>query len=75
MVVDNKCIYEHRQNCEVLYTCQLKLVMSISSVLQIVVIHTMICESHFTYNLIDDIESCLMMTSLEQNGGFRYLYN
>ena len=51
---------------------QLKLVINILSVLQIVVmvIHTMICESHFTYNLNDDIESCLMMTSLEQNGGF-----
>jgi hypothetical protein len=51
---------------------QLKLVINILSVLQIVVlvIHTMICESHFTYNLNDDIESCLMMTSLEKNGGF-----
>ena len=51
---------------------QLKLVINILSVLQIVVmvIHIMFCESHFTYNLNDDIESCLMMTSLEQNGGY-----
>ena len=56
---------------------QLKLAINILSVLQIVVmvIHIMFCESHFTYNLNDDIESCLMMTSLEQNGGFRYIYN
>lgn len=75
-MVDNKCIYEHRQNSEFLYTTSVKVsnkhfeCITNTMITFVEYNQKMICESHFTYNLNDDIESCFMMTSLEQNGGF-----